>query len=233
MYTYTQCTFAHMHTYTHAHVHAHIHTYTHTHIHTCTHVHIHIYAHMHTATPPINFLLTMTGHSFIAFSVPLDSVLHGAGGDPHFLVNLPDNSNLCFSLQGEPGFAFNLVTSEIIVINAVFIDAPPRLQDWTTVIGEIGTFLLTCTYMNGEVHTCSTTVNVHVVHDPLHAGVRYLTKDKAVLKIHFNFKDKSIYVSGYGVLNAKRVSSVALKGEQLEVHSSNISHTWASTVSKH
>ena len=63
---------------------------------------------------------------------------NGAGGDPHFLVNLPDNSNLCFSLQGEPGFAFNLVTSEIITINAVFIDAPPRLQDWTTVIGEIG-----------------------------------------------------------------------------------------------
>ena len=63
---------------------------------------------------------------------------NGAGGDPHFLVNLPDNSNLCFSLQGEPGFAFNLVTSENIIINAVFIKAPPRLQNWTTVIGEIG-----------------------------------------------------------------------------------------------
>ena len=63
---------------------------------------------------------------------------NGAGGDPHFLVNLPDNSNLCFSMQGEPGFAFNLVTSEFIVINAVFIDAPPRLKDWSTVIGEIG-----------------------------------------------------------------------------------------------
>ena len=59
----------------------------------------------------------------------------------------------------------------------------------------------------------------------------YRTKSHSVLKIHFNFKDKSIYVSGYGVLDAKRVSRVVLKGEQLEVHSSNITHTWASTVS--
>ena len=68
---------------------------------------------------------------------------------------------------------------------------------------------------------------------PMHAGVLYRTMSRSVLKIHFNFKDKSIYVSGYGVLDAKRVSSVVLKGEQLEVRSSNITHTWASTVSMH
>ena len=60
--------------------------------------------------------------------------------------------------------------------------------------------------------------------------LRY-TKSRSVLKIHFNFKDKSIYVSGYGVLDAKRVSSVALNGDVLNVRSHNASHTWASTVS--
>jgi hypothetical protein len=105
---------------------------------------------------------------------------------------------LCFSLQGEPGFAFNLVTSETIVINAVFIDAPPRLQDWVTVIGEI--------------------------------GVLYYTNSGSIAKLHFDFKDKSIYVSGYGVLDAKRVSSVVLEGDKLNILSGNVTYNWASSV---
>ena len=87
------------------------------------------------------------------------SVSNGAGGDPHFLVNLPDNSNLCFSLQGEPGFAFNLVTSRTVVINAVFIHSPPALQEWTTVIGEIGmqVFVHACTHPRTLTHTYTST----------------------------------------------------------------------------
>jgi hypothetical protein len=59
-YTYTICTYAHMHicTYAHMHIctytppsfptHIHIHTYTHTSIHTYTHIHIYIYTYKHT-----------------------------------------------------------------------------------------------------------------------------------------------------------------------------------------
>jgi hypothetical protein len=120
------------------------------------------------------------------------------GGDPHFLVSLPDNSNLCFSVQGEPGFAFNLVTSKTIVINAVFIKPPSRLQDWITVIGEI--------------------------------GVLYLTRSRSVVRMHFNFRDKSIFISGYGTLDAKRVSRVIVDGDHLDVTTSNITHSWSSNV---
>ena len=40
-------------------------------------------------------------------------------------------------------------------------------------------------------------------------------------------------MSGYGVLDAKRVSSVVLKGDSLQVTSGNVTHTWASIVSTH
>jgi hypothetical protein len=123
---------------------------------------------------------------------------NGAGGDPHFLVNLPDNSNLCFSLQGEPGFAFNLVTSENIIINAVFIKAPPRLQNWTTVIGEI--------------------------------GLLYKVASRPAEKINFKCKDKSIYMSGYGVLDAKSVSRVVLVGDRLDIILGNVTNNWNSIV---
>ena len=58
----------------------------------------------------------------------------------------------------------------------------------------------------------------------------YYTKSRSILKIHFNFKDKSIYVSGYGVLDAKRVSRVVLNGDKLDVISANATFAWASTV---
>ena len=67
------------------------------------------------------------------------------------------------------------------------------------------------------------------------AGVLYYPKAHSqsapVLKIHFNYKDKSIYVSGYGVLDAKRVSSVVLEGDKLNILSGNVTYNWASSVS--
>ena len=66
------------------------------------------------------------------------------------------------------------------------------------------------------------------------SGVLYHPKARShsasVLKIHFNYKDKSIYVSGYGVLDAKSVSSVVLEGDKLNVLSGNVTYNWASSV---
>lgn len=48
------------------------------------------------------------------------SSLGGGGGDPHFSVLLPNGYNLCFSIQGEQGFVFNLIRSPQITVNALF-----------------------------------------------------------------------------------------------------------------
>ena len=44
-------------------------------------------------------------------------------GDPHFSIPLPSNEILCYSIQGYPGLAFNLISNDHITINALFIDS--------------------------------------------------------------------------------------------------------------
>ena len=44
-------------------------------------------------------------------------------GDPHFIVPLLSKKTLCYSIQGYPDFAFNLISNKNFVINAQFIDS--------------------------------------------------------------------------------------------------------------
>ena len=44
-------------------------------------------------------------------------------GDPHFMVPLFSDDMLCYSIQGYPGLAFNLIYNEDFVINALFVDS--------------------------------------------------------------------------------------------------------------
>ena len=44
-------------------------------------------------------------------------------GDPHFIVPLLSKKILCYSIQGYPGLAFNLISNKHFVINAQFIDS--------------------------------------------------------------------------------------------------------------
>ena len=44
-------------------------------------------------------------------------------GDPHFRVPLLSDETLCYSIQGYPGLAFNLIYSHDFIINALFIDS--------------------------------------------------------------------------------------------------------------
>ena len=47
----------------------------------------------------------------------------GVMGDPHFTVPLPSDETLCYSIQGYPGLAFNLISNQDFIINALFIDS--------------------------------------------------------------------------------------------------------------
>ena len=44
-------------------------------------------------------------------------------GDPHFMVPLLSKEVLCYSIQGYPGLAFNLIYNKNFVINALFINS--------------------------------------------------------------------------------------------------------------
>ena len=58
------------------------------------------------------------------------------GGDPHFSVLLPDNHLLCYSVQGERGSVFNLISNKNFHMNALFV--PNSGKKNATWIGALG-----------------------------------------------------------------------------------------------
>ena len=57
-------------------------------------------------------------------------------GDPHFSITLPTKQLLCFSLQGEHGFVFNLISNPLLQMNALFI--PDAVRSEVTWLGSLG-----------------------------------------------------------------------------------------------
>jgi len=43
------------------------------------------------------------------------------GNDPHFFLPLSNGDNMCFSIQGEPNFSFNLINDKYIRLNGQFV----------------------------------------------------------------------------------------------------------------
>ena len=58
------------------------------------------------------------------------------GGDPHFSIVLPDDEMLCYTVQGQPGSVFNLISNDMFHMNALFV--PNSGQRNATWIGSLG-----------------------------------------------------------------------------------------------
>ena len=58
------------------------------------------------------------------------------GDDPHFSVILPDKKILCFSVMGDHGFSYNLISNKKVTVNALF--SPDSERDEVTWIGGLG-----------------------------------------------------------------------------------------------
>ena len=58
------------------------------------------------------------------------------GGDPHYSILLPNGGMLCYSVQGEHGFNFNLISNKQLQMNALFI--PDAKREEVTWIGALG-----------------------------------------------------------------------------------------------
>ena len=78
------------------------------------------------------------GYAIIVLTYAHLTVFHGLCcftemfGDPHFSVPLLHGGKLCYSIQGVPGLAFNLLSSRHLIINALFIDSvnDPTQATW-------------------------------------------------------------------------------------------------------
>jgi len=58
------------------------------------------------------------------------------GDDPHFSIALPSGKFLCYTVQGEHGFVFNLITNKKVQMNAMFV--PDSRREEVTWIGSVG-----------------------------------------------------------------------------------------------
>ena len=64
------------------------------------------------------------------------------GNDPHFFIPLLNGDNLCFSVQGEPDFMFNLIKDRYIQLNTQFVlpaeDESHTIANVSTFLGNLG-----------------------------------------------------------------------------------------------
>ena len=68
--------------------------------------------------------------------MPSMSPLMDMGGDPHYSIMLPSGQLLCFSVHGEKNFPFNLISNNLLQMNAFFIE--DTMRDEITWIGALG-----------------------------------------------------------------------------------------------
>ena len=101
------------------------------------------------------------------------------GCDPHFYLPLANGDHLYFSIQGQPNFAFNLISDKYIQINAEFVlpaeDESNTIANVSTFIGDLGMVI-----RNKDTNKC---VVIHVSaqdHSVLVDDSLAIVKDKPV-----------------------------------------------------
>jgi len=57
------------------------------------------------------------------------------GDDPHFSIALPSGKLLCYTVQGEHGFVFNLISNKLFHMNAMFV--PDSRREEVTWLGSM------------------------------------------------------------------------------------------------
>ena len=83
------------------------------------------------------------GASPITVTIEDDEI--GTGGDdPHFSIVLPSGKLLCYTVQGEHGFSFNLISNKKMTMNAKFV--PDSRRSEVTWMGSMGIIVRDNTY---------------------------------------------------------------------------------------
>jgi len=101
------------------------------------------------------------------------------GNDPHFFLPLSNGDHMCFSVQGEPDFAFNLINDKYIQLNGQFVlpaeEESHTISNVTTFMGSLG--LLVTSPETGD----TTVIEVSALdHSVLVGNSLTIVKDKPV-----------------------------------------------------
>ncbi len=110
------------------------------------------------------------------------------GGDPHYSIILPTGQLLCFSVHGEKDFTFNLISNDVLQLNALFIRDPIREE--ITWIGSLGIVV-------------KSTPNPY--------------SKSNITKLRFEAGEKKVYIGDKASLVAQRVERITFNNGKLTI----------------
>ena len=101
------------------------------------------------------------------------------GCDPHFFLPLANGDHMCFSIQGEPNFAFNLISDKYIKLNGQFVlpaeEESHTISNVSTFLGDLGLVI------TNQKTNSSTVIKVSAVdHSVLVGNSLTIVKDRPV-----------------------------------------------------
>lgn len=112
----------------------------------------------------------------------------GLGGDPHFSIKLPaSEKQLCYSVQGEQGFFFNLISNHLIQMNALFVADEEREE--VTWIGALGMLVKNAPYKDSK----ETTIRFDATKKSIQIGNDVTLSAKNIGRL--TFKDGKLSIS--------------------------------------
>lgn len=132
---------------------------------------------------PNHYHKTMSLHWYIVHHPNLlcwYSGLVNVGDDPHFSIVLPGGKVLCYTVQGEHGFSFNLITSTRLIMNAMFIPDTHRKE--VTWLGSIGVVVANSQYQGSNI----TKLKFDVDTKEVHIAEKVTLKAKNIEKLTFH-----------------------------------------------
>ena len=100
------------------------------------------------------------------------------GDDPHFSIALPGGKLLCYTVQGEHGFTFNLISNEKVFMNAMFV--PDSRRDEVTWLGSMGVIV-----KNGYRKSNSTALRFEALEKKIYINDKVVLEPRNVEKLTF------------------------------------------------
>ena len=141
------------------------------------------------------------------------------GDDPHFSVVLPSDKLLCFSVQGNHGFSYNLISNRVVHMNAIFVPDSQRKE--VTWIGTLGIVVsnpsekgLNKTSLMFDVNTQKIVINKKVKFTAKSIGKITLSNGKFIISEAHQSRYPEVFVN---LVDVNLRFSVVFKTEHLDM----------------
>ncbi len=132
------------------------------------------------------------------------------GDDPHFSIILPSGEILCYTVQGEHGFTFNLISSDKLHMNAMFV--PDSRREEVTWLGSIGLVVKDTHYQGSNV----TKLQFNALTNEVHIGDKVTLHAKHIETI--TIKDGKLTISEAAPKETFSYPSVEVNVEDAGLH---------------